>query len=190
VPSLLENDVAIEPEQATFYYATANAVPGSLRPFPPGLRILAGTPTRTGPDGPSRYKWSCRGAGNSSTADFAICPAGHELELLLRFPDCWNGRDLDSADHKAHMAYGDGGECPASHPVAVPRLEFKLRYPTSGGPGIRLATGSGVHASHTGSGYSAHGDVLNAWLPGTLEARIERCLWREVKCGEDGLPAN
>jgi len=107
---------------------------------------------------------------------------------LLNFPDCWNGNDLDSADHKAHMAYSTGGICPASHPVAVPRLEFKLRYPTSGGASVRIATGSGVHANHGGSGYSAHGDFFNAWLPGALEARIERCLWREVKCGPDGEP--
>lgn len=188
VPTLLDGGVELEPEQATFYYTTANDVPGSLRPFPPGLRILAGTPTRTGPDGPSRYKWSCRGAAASSTADFVTCPAGHQLELLLAFPDCWNGSDLDSPDHKAHMAYSAGGTCPSSHPVPVPRLEFKLRYPTSGGPGIRIAGGSGATAHHGGNGYSAHGDFFNAWLPGELEARIERCLWREVKCGPEGEP--
>lgn len=186
VPTLVENGVALEPEQATFYYLTANDDPGSIRPFPPGLRILAGTPTRAGPDGPSRYKWSCRGAGDSSTGDFVACPAGHELELLLDFPDCWNGTDLDAADHKSHLAYSAGGACPASHPVPVPRLQFKLRYPTSGGPGVRIATGSGAHASHGGNGYSAHGDFFNAWLPGTLEARVERCLWRAVKCDPDG----
>lgn len=188
VPTLLENGVAIEPEQATFYYLTGNDDPGSLRAYPPGLRILAGTPARSGPDGPSRYTWSCRGAAASSTGDFATCPAGHELELLLNFPDCWNGRDLDSPDHKAHMAYGAGGDCPASHPVAVPRLQFKLRYPTSGGPGIRIATGSGAHAHHGGNGYSAHGDFFNAWLPAELEARVERCLRRALKCGPDGEP--
>lgn len=188
VPTLVENGVALDPEQATFYYLTANDEPGAIRPFPPGLRILAGTPSRTGPDGPSRYKWSCRGADASSTGDFAACPAGHELELLLTFPDCWNGRDLDAPDHKAHMAYGTGGDCPSSHPVAVPQLQFKLRYPTSGGPGVRIATGSGVHASHGGSGYSAHGDFFNAWEPGELEARIEDCLWRELKCDASGVP--
>ena len=189
VPTLLVDGVALEPEEAKVYYLTAHDDPGAVRPFPPGLRILAGTPSRTGPDGPSRYTWSCRGADASSTGDFAVCPAGHELELLLDFPDCWNGRDLDAPDHKSHMAYGAGGACPASHPVPVPRLQFKLRYPTSGGPGVRIATGSGVHASHGGSGYSAHGDFLNAWLPGTLEERVERCLARELKCGPDGLPS-
>lgn len=189
VPTLLDDGVPLEPEEAKVYYLTAHAVPAAVQPFPPGLRMLAGTPSRTGPDGPSRYKWSCRGADASSTDDFAVCPEGHELELLLDFPDCWNGRDLDSADHKSHMAYGAGGACPTTHPVPVPRLQFKLRYPTSGGPGVRIATGSGIHASHGGSGYSAHGDFLNAWLPGTLEERIERCLWRELKCGPDGQPS-
>jgi hypothetical protein len=189
VPTLLENGVPIEPEQATFYYATANEVPGALRAFPPGLRMLAGNPARTGPgDGPSRYKWSCRGSATSSTGDFAVCEPGHELELLLDFPDCWNGRDLDSADHTSHLAYSAGGTCPASHALAVPRLQFKLRWPTSGGPGVSLAGGSGEHAHHGGRGWTAHGDFVNAWLPGTLEARVERCLRRGVKCGTDGMP--
>lgn len=189
VPTLLENGLPVEPEEAKVYYLTAHDDPGAVRPFPPGLRMLAGTPSRTGPDGPSRYKWSCRGADASSTDDFAVCPAGHELELLLDFPDCWNGRDLDAPDHKSHMAYGAGGACPGTHPVPVPRLQFKLRYPTSGGAGVRIATGSGIHASHGGSGYSAHGDFLNAWLPGTLEERVDRCLRRALKCGPDGLPS-
>lgn len=189
VPTLLENGVEVEPEQATFYYLTSNAVPGSLQAYPPGLRILAGTPSRTGPDGPSHYKWSCRGAPDSSTGDFVVCPPGHELELLLNFPDCWNGRDLDAPDHKAHMAYSAGGKCPQSHPVAVPRLQFKLRYPTSGGPGVRIAGGSGIHAHHGSNGYSAHGDFFNAWQPAALEERIERCLRRKIKCGADGKPS-
>ena len=61
--------------------------------------------------------------------------------------------------------------------------------PASPGRPRFVATGSGVHASHGGSGYSAHGDFVNAWLPGTLEERVERCLRRAVKCATDGAPS-
>ena len=33
----------------------------------------------------------------------------------VTFPGCWNGRDLDSADHKRHLAYATSGRCPRSH---------------------------------------------------------------------------
>jgi hypothetical protein len=190
VPTLFVDELAIEPEQATFYYTNnETTAPTMLQTLPFGLRIIAGDPRRTGPnDGPSRYKWSCRGAPDSSTGDFVVCPAGHEFELLLDFPTCWNGNDLDSADHRSHMAYAAGKVCPASHPVAVPRLQFKLRYPTSGGPGVSLATGSGDDAHHDGHGWTIHGDFFNAWEPAELERRVEGCLRRGVKYGTDGLP--
>lgn len=189
VPTLLENEVPIEPEQATFYYSAESDPPSSLRSLPFGLRIIAGNGSRTGPnDGPSHYTWSCRGDATSSSGDFAACPPGRELELLLNFPDCWNGVDLDSPDHKRHTAYSAGRRCPPSHPVPVPRLQFKLRYPTPGGASVRLAAGSGEHAHHDGRGWTAHGDFINAWEPAELEQRVASCLRQANKCGPDGHP--
>ena len=57
---------------------------------------------------------------------------GGTLVLQLRFPDCWDGVNLDSADHKSHMAYTVSGVCPSNYPVPVPLLEFNVRYQTSG----------------------------------------------------------
>jgi hypothetical protein len=105
------------------------------------------------------------------------CPAGSKLELYVDFPDCWSGRDRDAPDHQSHMAYSNGGECPGSHPIAVPRLQFKLRYPVLGGPGYTLSSGSPI---------TAHGDFLNAWEQGELVRRVEDCLHPHVKCDEAG----
>jgi hypothetical protein len=180
VPALWNGTERIEPEQATFYYLVDVAPATAVRPFPIGLRVIAGNAHRHGPDdGPSRYKWSCRGAADSSTGDFVVCPAGHELELLLNFPDCWNGSDLDSPDHQSHMAYSAGGACPPTHPVPVPRLQYKLRYPFSGGPDVRIASGRG---------YTAHADFWNAWEPAALAQRTLSCLHPQAKCGADGTP--
>ena len=38
------------------------------------------------------------------------------------------------------MAYSAGGACPASHPVVVPSLQFKLRYARRGGEDFTLLT--------------------------------------------------
>jgi hypothetical protein len=61
-----------------------------------------------------------------------------EREKLIGFR-CWDGVNLDSPDHKSHIAYPtagpasfhtDGGACPASHPVKIPQLMLEVS-PTS-----------------------------------------------------------
>ena len=86
---------------------------------------------------------------------------------LVFFPECWDGRHLDSADHKIHMAYMRKGKCPSSHPVAVPALEQLYRYPIRGGDGISLSSG-GL--------YSGHADFINAWVPSALRKLVDGCL--------------
>lgn len=178
VPTLFDaRNVPIGLENVTIYYFVDVTPVGSVQPYPLGLKIIAGDAKATAPPTPARYKWSCLGAPDSSTSDFVVCPPGAKLEVLLNFPDCWNGVDLDSVDHQSHMAYSAGGKCPASHPVPVPRLQFKLRYATRGEVGMRLSSG----AAHT-----MHGDFFNAWEPAALENRMN-CLRTSVKCGPQGF---
>jgi hypothetical protein len=60
------------------------------------------------------------------------CPDGLRLELY--FPSCWNGKDLDSPNHKSHMAYPsviDGGDCPDGYTVRTPTLLFETIWATA-----------------------------------------------------------
>ena len=78
------------------------------------------------------------------------------------------------------MAYSAAGACPSSHPVAVPQVQFKIRWPTRGGRRrTRLASGPG---------FSAHGNFINGWQPPALQQRIDDCLKPVIKCGPDGRP--
>ena len=94
----------------------------------------------------------------------AACPAGSDNVLVIRFPACWNGHDLDSADHRSHLAYPVRGTCPAGFPVRLPQLSLNVHY--------RLPTTSGLTLS-SGSIYSAHADFFNAWNQSVL-ARLVR----------------
>lgn len=170
--------VEIGMERATFYYLVHVNNPTTLQPFPLGLKIIAGNAKATKPDEAEHIKWSCLGAPDSSTGDFVTCPAGSKLELLVNYPDCWDGVNLDSANHKSHMAYSADGVCPATHPVAVPALQFKLRYNTAGGPGLKLSSGAG---------YTAHADFFNAWEADAQLNRLQ-CLHELIKCGPEGHP--
>jgi Domain of unknown function (DUF1996) len=182
VPSLLgANGQPIALDQVTIYYQVEINNPKDLKPFPPGLKIVAGNSAAITAPNPSHFKWACQGQNNSSTTDFVICPQGSKLELLLNFPDCWDGQNLDSADHKSHMAYSANHACPTSHPVAVPLLQFKLRYATRGEAGMKLAS------LGTGSAAATHGDFFNAWDETALANRMN-CLRELIKCGAAGYP--
>lgn len=60
------------------------------------------------------------------------CRDGIRIELM--FPSCWNGKDLDSDDHKAHVAYPDlvmDGGCPPGFPVKLPGLFYETIWDTA-----------------------------------------------------------
>ncbi|WP_405014587.1 DUF1996 domain-containing protein [Kitasatospora sp. NBC_01539] len=184
VPTLYADNVPVEPTGTTFYYlgeGVRDDVIANTQPFPRGLRIVAGNAKSTGPDDNTISRWSCLWAGQVNPShDFVNCPAGTMLESYLDFPQCWNGKDLDSADHKSHMAYPVGGACPATHPVPVPKLRQVLRYPVTGDPSrLRLASGPG---------YTMHGDFFNVWPAAEMERRVRDCINPIVKCGADGRP--
>jgi hypothetical protein len=184
IPTFYQNDVPVEPTTGVFYYlgeGVSDALIAQTQPFPLGLRIVAGNAKATGPEDNTISRWSCLGAGEVNPShDFVTCPAGSMLESYLDFPHCWDGKNLDSPDHKSHMAYPVGNACPAGHPVVVPKLRQVMRYPVNGNPaGFRLASGAG---------YTMHGDFFNAWPEAEMARRVNDCIRIIVKCGADGRP--
>jgi uncharacterized protein DUF1996/F5/8 type C domain-containing protein len=184
IPTFYRNDVPVEPTTGVFYYlgeGVSDALIAQTQPFPLGLRIVAGNAKATGPDDNTISRWSCLGAGDvGSSHDFVTCPPGSMLESYLDFPHCWDGKNLDSADHKSHMAYPVNNACPADHPVVVPKLRQVMRYPVNGSTaGFRLASGPG---------YTMHGDFFNAWPADEMARRVTDCIRPIVKCGANGRP--
>jgi hypothetical protein len=153
VPTLFANGNAVRPNGITVYYVRRTVEP--VRAFPAGLKIVAGNAAARSPQSQQVTAWSCGSLRNTSS-DVPTCPVGGRfgLNLLVNFPSCWDGRNLDSANHQSHMAYATNGFCPTSHPVEVPGLLFEVRYPVAGGPNAELASGGQ---------FSGHGDFVNAW---------------------------
>jgi hypothetical protein len=184
IPTLYNGNTPVEPTTGIFYYlgegVREDLLP-SYQPLPFGLRIVAGNAKAAGPADNTIARWSCLHAGHvGSSSDFVNCPAGTMLESYLDFPQCWNGRDLDSPDHKSHMAYPVANACPSTHPVLVPKLRQVMRYPISGNPAnFRLASGRG---------FTMHGDFFNAWPVEEMSRRVTDCIRIKVKCGTNGRP--
>jgi hypothetical protein len=182
VPTLYVGDAPVQPlAGVTAGYSAGVRAYRQIEPFPDDLRVIAGDskggPTEEG--GQRIYLWECPGGilerGTATTAPTCATP---RLDLLMRFPDCWNGAD-DSRDHKSHMAYSRRGACPSTHPVLVPQLQLTVRYPTTGGPDVRLASGDVS---------TAHADFMNGWDPDKLAGLVARCMNADRYCGGSDYP--
>ncbi len=176
VPTLFRDGEPVEPLGATIYYRRPSLAP--VEPFPAGLRMIAGEAKAQSPQSVRLVFWTCGARGEvlpqSAPPACAGVARGLGLRLHIRFPNCWDGVNLDSADHKSHMAYSLRGLCPASHPVEVPGLTLIIRYPIDGSGDLELASG-GV--------YSAHADFFNAWDERALSELVDRCLNALRHCG-------
>lgn len=169
VPTLISaSGQAILPWAATVYYRRHTLAP--VQAFPPGFRVVAGNSKATSPQALKITYWNCGPlAGVRPQVTIPTCPNARRMGLALHvaFPDCWDGINLDSADHVGHLAYSLRGRCPADHPVAVPAVQVNVRYPSAGGSGLALASGGQ---------YSGHADFFNAWDQATLQSLVTGCL--------------
>ena len=104
------------------------------------------------------------------------CPDGKAIKAHVFFPSCWDGVHLDSPDHRSHVAYGrssdrgvDGThpeECPPSHPVKLPQLDFRLEYDVSDGRGYEVADGEVL----------LHADFWNTWVQAGYTSLVRDCI--------------
>jgi hypothetical protein len=163
----------IHPSSITTYYLSNGKE--KVQPYPLGLKEIAGNAKATSPDQAGKIAWGCS-TSFPDQVTAPTCPAKENLHVRVFFPDCWNGKDLDSADHVSHVAYSDGkGKCPSGFPVPVPQLSLLVKYNTSGGPDISVSSGKT---------YSMHGDFVNAWDPKKLKELVDTCLVPGKKCGK------
>ncbi len=149
---------------------------------PLGLRIIAGTPHSHGLQPMRVVSWQCTGMGRARSGRHARvvprCRVGQQLSGWIRFPDCWNGRNLDSADHRSHMAYSRAGTCPATHPVGVMQLVMRITWPTRPRDASVVTLGHG-HVGATG----LHADFWNAWRMPALHQLRWDCIEVARPCG-------
>jgi hypothetical protein len=176
VPTLVDpGGEAVEPLGATIYYRRRTLEP--LQAFLPAFRMIAGDAKAASPQRKRVTTWSCGGMSDiPPSSELPTCPVGQGMGLRLhvRFPDCWDGRNLDSANHQSHVAYSTNARCPRTHPVELPALALIVRYGISGGEGFQLASGGE---------YSAHADFFNAWQQPALRRLVDYCLNGLRHCG-------
>lgn len=176
-PEVTSDGVKVIPSRMTAYYRLGRKHP-NIQPYPPGLKMIAGWSHH---DGPSPHAgWQCGELpGNDPLPAIPVCTNG-DVKMVVRYPDCWDGVNRDSSDHRSHMAYSlagtDANQCPSTHPVPVPGLTTYANY-ESVSPGASLSSGDES---------TVHGDFFNGWDRRELQRLIDKCLNAGAFCESGG----
>ncbi|WP_405675304.1 DUF1996 domain-containing protein [Streptomyces canus] len=73
--------------------------------------------------------WSCTGFEDRQLKDkYPLCPQGSDVVRTFKFQSCWDGRNIDSANHRTHVAFAQNdGTCPNGF-KAIPQLVQRIVY--------------------------------------------------------------
>jgi len=192
VPAMIDttDGTPITPSAILVYYKTGygGVKPADVRAVPTGLRMIAGNSKATTATSDGAGRFSCVGGSTGVGWQSSIpttCNTGNSLIMEISFPQCWDGVNLDSPDHKSHVASPTGSGCPAAYPVALPAITYEVYYDLSAVVIARMAKwrlSSDNYAATTAGGYSAHGDYVFGWDAATMQTFITNCDNASVDC--------
>lgn len=132
--------------------------------------------------------WSCTGFEDRQLKDkYPLCPSGSDVVRTFRFQSCWDGSNIDSANHRTHVAFaGADGSCPAGF-EAVPQLVQRIVYDVDapslqdGGRTTPLfAVDSFPEQLH--KAVTDHGDFINVFDESLMRQMVD-CINEGRQCG-------
>ncbi|GGQ40156.1 DUF1996 domain-containing protein [Couchioplanes azureus] len=157
---------------------------GKVVAMPRFLRALTGDakPTSRGPAN-ARPSWTCSGFADRLSATYPICPPGSQVQRVHDFPGCWDGKNVDSDNHRSHVAFADRGTgaCPRGF-RAIPQLRITLSYDIPRDVQLRgqFALDSFPEEDH--NPFSDHDDFVNVNSARQMR-KIVSCINEGRQCG-------
>jgi len=212
VPAMLDSQGdALIPEQIMVYYKNINfRLNGANElnsPFPDNLRMVSGKGASTSPQTASTsyrnvqpiVSFTCGPPFTDTSRERrqALIPDCYGntnwLEMQVVFPNCVRE---DAGQYRADQSHTSfpiegyfGAECPASHPIDVPSIVYRIFYDPQnyGGSLTNLRLSSDVKMDRIlPGGTTSHGDWFGAWHPDAMDMWVENCNNKQVDC-ETGL---
>ncbi|MFB9463816.1 DUF1996 domain-containing protein [Streptomyces cinereospinus] len=124
----------VTPEEVTLTFGGNPR--GEVTAMPRLLRIITGD-AKAFVNGPANANasWSCTGFEDRQLTDkYPLCPPGSDVVRTFRFQSCWDGSNIDSANHRTHVAFADPtGGCPSGFrpiPQLVQRIVYDVDAPS------------------------------------------------------------
>ncbi|MFF3580983.1 DUF1996 domain-containing protein [Streptomyces mirabilis] len=158
--------------------------------MPTFLRIITGD-AKAFTNGPANANahWSCTGFEDKVqlTDKYPICPQGSSVVRSFAFQSCWDGQNIDSANHRTHVAFADAnGNCAGGF-KAIPQLTMRLIYDV---PAPTLENGQ-VKNPYAVDGFpeqvhkaiTDHDDFINVFDAALMREMVD-CINAGRQCGD------
>jgi hypothetical protein len=194
--------VVVVPDFVALYYKRLPASDPECRRagerctgIPVGLRAIFGTNYIQGHQESLHVRFDCNSDFSSQKlAEVAArCRGASHIYARVQAPDCWDGKRLDSANHRDHLAYMfyDGtrstARCPKTHPVLIPKLTLIVAYAVLPGDKPETWTFSSDAMAGAEPGATFHADYMEAWEPEARLAWEANCLDKLLSCSGGDL---
>ncbi|ESK84708.1 carbohydrate-binding module family 1 protein [Moniliophthora roreri MCA 2997] len=152
---------------------------GQVTAFPKGFRMISGDPYlhsyNSSINGSRSIMMRCLETDLTSGKDYygmptTKCKGG--VRSQINFPTCWDGKNVDTPNHKDHVRYAIGASfgnfgqgCPSTHPVQLPLLFLETV----------AVSNHFVWAMGDPTGFGYHGDYMMGCPADTLKAAMAQC---------------
>ncbi|MFF0135394.1 DUF1996 domain-containing protein [Streptomyces sp. NPDC005227] len=177
----------VTPKQVTLTFV-GNAR-GKVTAMPRLLRIITGDAKAfVNGTANANASWSCTGFEDRQLKDkYPVCPQGSDVVRTFRFQSCWDGANIDSANHRTHVAFQDAeGNCAGGF-KAIPQLVQRIVYDVDA-PSLKdggrtsplFAVDSFPEQLH--KPVTDHGDFINVFDEGLMKDAVD-CINQGRKCG-------
>ena len=219
MPAMLDGKGnAVRPDYVTIYYkrrpisdpkcSLTSGDPkaiGNCIPLPNGLRFIFGYDMLTGTAPTGSLWFNCDSPSASTGGHYANiteaaanCPTArnpdgsyNRLGAVINAPQCWDGKNLDSPNHRSHVSYPSYGswgfqKCPATHPFVIPTFAMGAWYTVDANLGTwRLSSDEMMPGLPPGTTF--HADWFGAWDNNVQAMWIDNCINKLLNCSGGDL---
>lgn len=187
MPAMLNGQGSVViPDFFGVYY---KAIPNTTVSLPRGLRMVFGFP-----DPLAEPMWTCEGVRAPGAPEWGaatIAAAGcRSIHLIgsITSPNCWDGRNLDSPDHRSHVVYkvrdSNGiGFCPSTHPIELPHFTMKAFYTPDATVDQWYLSSDRFKGANRPGGTDFHADWFGAWDDSVMATWMANCINKQLSCG-------
>jgi hypothetical protein len=176
------------------------AAEGNCVDLPNGLKFVFGYDMVTNKSPTGAAYFNCKGTGSSAGHYASIaeavgkCVTGGQIGAVIRAPNCWDGKNLDSPNHRDHVAYhvrdpNTGiNACPTTHPFVIPAFTLQAWYSIASGDDLRLwKLASDDMRPDLPRGSTFHADFFMAWDPIIKQMWHDHCINKMLNCSDGDL---
>lgn len=190
----------VQPDYVQVYYKQVPAGSaecqsmGKCVGIPNGLRFIFGYDMINNRKSTYPGHYHCEGAGSTTkvtqsiTEQRGLCAVGAKLVALVDTPKCWDGKNLDVADHRSHLSDMVSGKCPATHPYLIPQFTLGAHYTVAAGDDVGLwSLSSDAMHPELPKGSTFHADYFEAWDESVKHMWQDNCINKKLNCSGGDL---